>query len=231
MRELRAFAATGALESYILIKDNRPGQNDNRAEQILVSCSDAGISCQQGGYIDSAAEYLSITGLPAESYFPYTATDAPCSNAQTGWENYTYRTYSWDWVTWNATSADPIKSALYNNGPLITTMDVYRDFYYYSKGVYQYAWGEYRGGHAVVIVGYADNATISGGGYFIVKNSWGTGWGESGYFKIAYSEIGSATNFGDYTIAYQEPPVLPPATPGSLTATAASSSRRTSLLG
>ena len=77
----------------------------------------------------------------------------------------------------------------------------------------------------LLLLDMLDNSSISGGGYFIVKNSWGTGWGESGYFKIAYSEIGSATNFGDYTIAYQEPPVLPPAAPGSLTATAVSSSR------
>ena len=35
-----------------------------------------------------------------------------------------------------------------------------------------------------------------------MKNSWGAGWGESGYFKIAYSELGTVVNFGDYTIRY-----------------------------
>ena len=40
---------------------------------------------------------------------------------------------------------------------------------------------------------------LHGGGYFIVKNSWGSGWGMSGYFNIAYSELaanGGMSNFG-----------------------------------
>ena len=76
-------------------------------------------------------------------------------------------------------------------------MDVYEDFYSYSSGVYSYTTGAYEGGHAVLIVGYSD-----AGQYFIVKNSWGAGWGESGYFKIAYSEISSVVEFGYYTIRY-----------------------------
>src|SRR4030042_2608076 len=73
-----AFATTAALESYILIKDNRSGQEDNRAEEILLSGSTA-LSCTNpgscsGGYIGRASDCILITGLPPESYFPYTAT-------------------------------------------------------------------------------------------------------------------------------------------------------------
>jgi hypothetical protein len=90
-----------------------------------------------------------------------------------------------------------IRDALVSYGPLVTTMDVYEDFYSYSSGVYSYTTGAHEGGHAVLIVGYSD-----AGQYFIVKNSWGAGWGESGYFKIAYSELGTVVNFGDYTLRY-----------------------------
>jgi hypothetical protein len=76
-------------------------------------------------------------------------------------------------------------------------MSVYSDFYYYSGGVYQYTSGTYQGGHAILIVGYDD-----AGQYFIVKNSWGSGWGESGYFRIGYSEFNSVVNFGDWSLAY-----------------------------
>jgi hypothetical protein len=105
-------------------------------------------------------------------------------------------------------------------------MDVYADFYYYSGGVYEYAYGSYQGGHAILIVGYTDDPQYSGGGYFKVKNSWGSGWGASGYFNVAYAEIGSPVYFGEWTIAYQEPiPVSIPAAPGGLTATPTSSSQ------
>ena len=67
-----AFATAGALESYNLIKDNTPGFDDNRAEEILLSCASAG-SCS-GGYISSASSYIRDTGLPPESYFPYTSS-------------------------------------------------------------------------------------------------------------------------------------------------------------
>jgi len=60
--------------------------------------------------------------------------------------------------------------------------------------------GSLSGYHAVLIIGYDDV-----GQYFVVKNSWGTWWGESGFFKIAYAELNSLTKFGKWTIAYVLP--------------------------
>ncbi len=196
-----AFATTAALESYILIKDNKPGTNENRAEEILLSCSPAG-SCN-GGYISTASDYIRTVGLPHESYFPYTASssDDSCGNAQAGWQTDIYKISSWSWITTSPASVSAIKNGL-ANGPLVTTMDVYDDFFSYSSGVYEHATGGLAGGHAVLIVGYKDDVSVNGGGYFIVKNSWGTYWGQSGFFNIAYSQIGSPVYFGEYTIAY-----------------------------
>ena len=104
-----------------------------------------------------------------------------------------------------APTVDAIKNALNTYGPVNTTMEVYSDFFYYSTGVYHYTTGTYEGGHAILIVGYDDANQ-----YFICKNSWGTGWGEQGFFRIAYSELNSVTQFGDYTIAYQGGPAPPP---------------------
>jgi C1A family cysteine protease len=219
-----AFATTGALESYALIKDNMPGLNDDRAEEILLSCSTAG-TCN-GGYINTASDYIRGTGLPPEPSFPYTAagSDDLCANAGTGWQTSTYKIASWAYATTTSPSVGAIKEALITYGPLVTTMDVYYDFYSYSGGVYEYAAGAYQGGHAILIVGYTDDTTVSGGGYFVVKNSWGTGWGESGYFNIAYSQVNSPVYFGEYTIAYKRP-ATQPAAPTNLGAASSSSSQ------
>ena len=205
-----AFATAAALESAILIRDGTIGINDDRAEEILLSCSGAG-SCN-GGYIDRASDFIKSTGLPPESYFPY--TDAPaddqCSNAKSGWTFETRRISSWSFVTTNSANISAIKNALVSYGPLVTTMDVYADFFKYSGGIYEYVSGTYQGGHAILIVGYVDNTAVSGGGYFVVKNSWGTDWGNQGYFYIAYSEIGAPVYFGEWTIAYTMPATPPP---------------------
>lgn len=43
------------------------------------------------------------------------------------------------------------------------------------------------GGHAMLLVGYEDDDSVAGGGYFIVRNSWGGDWGEAGYGKLPYA--------------------------------------------
>jgi len=93
-----------------------------------------------------------------------------------------------------STDVTSLKEACQQYGPLATTMIVYDDFDYYTGGVYSYAYGAAEGGHAVLIVGWDDPSQS-----FYVKNSWGTGWGEAGYFQIAYTEVGGATQFGSDT--------------------------------
>ena len=80
-------------------------------------------------------------------------------------------------------------------------MYVYNDFYSYRSGVYSYAAGSYVGAHAVLVVGYDDLNQC-----FIVKNSWGSGWGEAGFFRIAYSEVNGTSRFGYSAIVYEGSP-------------------------
>lgn len=199
-----AFAATAALESAQLRALQTPGVDLNLAEQILLSCSGAG-DCEYGGYVGGAADYIRDTGLPPESFYPYTAQDGTCSSADPGWTKSVYKIDDWTYVATYSPTVSALKSALVANGPLVTTFDVYEDFYeYYHSGVYSYVSGSFVGGHAVLLVGYDDP-----GQYFIVKNSWGPGWGESGYFRIAYSQVTNQVNFGDYTISYSVSAPLP----------------------
>jgi hypothetical protein len=184
-----AFAATAALESKALIAAPAPDPKLDLSEQVVLSCSNAG-SCD-GGWPDLAAKFLVSTGSPGENYFPYSASDRACSEARNGWQGASYRVANWQYIVQNAIP-DPatLKAAIQANGPLVTTFRVYDDFYYYGSGVYRHVTGNYVGNHAVLLVGWDDAAQA-----FIVKNSWDTSWGENGYFRIAYSEVGGDTQF------------------------------------
>jgi cathepsin B len=66
-------------------------------------------------------------------------------------------------------------------GSVVATFYVYEDFYSYTSGIYQHTTGNYVGMHAVRITGWG---TYNGVNYWEVANSWGTNWGESGWFYI-----------------------------------------------
>jgi C1A family cysteine protease len=185
-----AFATTAGLESQVMMATG--GMPIDLSEQILVSCSGVG-SCS-GGSSAAASSFIRDTGLPLESCLQYTATNNLCSNACLNWENDTQSINEWHPASANI---NDIRNAVYSYGPVIATMYVYNDFYSYRSGVYSYATGSYVGAHAVLVVGYDDIQQA-----FIVKNSWGSGWGEAGYFMISYDEVGGTSRFGYSTMVY-----------------------------
>ena len=71
-------------------------------------------------------------------------------------------------------------------GPLTATIRVWDEFFTYSSGVYRRSPqpGQVRGLHVVLVVGYHDGLNA-----WLVRNSWGTGWGMNGYGWIGYGEI------------------------------------------
>ncbi len=189
-----AFAMTGGVESYVLLTQKK---SISLSEQALLDCSGVG-SCN-GGTLN--ADFLQNTGLPSEDEFPYLGRDltligrlAWC-RPHSDWRRHTYKVGGWGTI---ASGIDSIKASLVNYGPLPTAMMVYEDFMHYKAGIYSFTTGKKMGGHAVLLVGYNDAEQ-----YFIVKNSWGTEWGENGFFRIAYSEVGNVVQFGFDTIAYR----------------------------
>jgi C1A family cysteine protease len=200
-----AFASTAAMESKALISMNTPDVDLNLAEQTLVSCSGAG-SCN-GGQVNRVSDYLQKTGEGAETTFPYLGKDAACSSAQAGWQTNAFKISNWQYVynkysgTGGKLTIAMIKNALYNSGPLPVTHNVHSDFFAYKSGVYSVTKGAtMQGRHAVTLVGW-DDATQA----LIAKNSWGTGWGDNGYFRVGYDQIdgtGSPMEFGQEVLAY-----------------------------
>lgn len=204
-----AFAGVAALESLQSIASATPGTFRDLSEQIVASCDLDNFGCI-GGYMSSVARFLRTSGTSDESCYPYRAIDsnsgAICGAACADYPANAAKTYTYISVPKTLAA---LKSAL-QYGPLAVTFNVYPDFYYDYAGVYQYdGAGYFMGGHAVLLVGYQDLPRQYGGGYFICKNSWGADWGENGYFRIGYDQLGSPINFGGDAYRYALTAVVP----------------------
>jgi C1A family cysteine protease/sugar lactone lactonase YvrE len=182
------FSSVAGVESFLLRKNNTPGIDLDLSEQAVLSFSGGG-TCD-GGSADQASEFALTTGIPLESCSPYTGVYSQNPVVCQNWQSQTYKVSGYLSKTCSGATAREIKEALVAQGPIVLSMQVYEDFHAYTSGVYSHVSGNLDGGHYVLLVGY-DDTTQS----FTVKNSWGTDWGETGFFRIAYSEMSSLTKF------------------------------------
>lgn len=196
-----AFGAIASVECTILINE---GVSVDLSEQWLVSCTDSG-SCS-GGWHYKANRYLKEvssfvdpcgdSGAVLEADFPYVASDVPCNCPYP----HPYAIQSWGQVGANYPEVDQVKQALLQYGPLSTTVYVNGAFQGYNSGVFNACNNDESVNHCVAIVGWDD--TQGANGVWIIRNSWGPGWGEGGYMRIEYgcSRIGYKTCYVDYHI-------------------------------
>ena len=168
-----AFATVAQLESFARIYDHR---YEDLSEQQLIDCGPG--SCA-GGTLTSAYNIFQGYGSVAESDIPYQEDDIfLCSqNSYLPRANITGYTRV-------ANSVAAIKSAL-QEGPVVSGIyGTSTAFINYSGGCFDTDYPN-QVDHAVLILGWDDSA-CGGDGAWICKNSWGTGWGEDGYFTIKY---------------------------------------------
>lgn len=127
-----------------------------------------------------------------ESCYPYQGVDSACSKEQPGCRRYYATNYHYIGGFYGACNEELMRLALVNNGPVAVGFQVYDDFMSYKGGVYHHTGVKNSmlkfdpfelTDHAVLVVGYGVDEA-SGMSFWTVKNSWGTGWGEEGYFRI-----------------------------------------------
>mmetsp|Transcript_18867 Transcript_18867/g.13684 ORF Transcript_18867/g.13684 Transcript_18867/m.13684 type:complete len:150 (-) Transcript_18867:44-493(-) len=116
-----------------------------------------------------------------ETQYPYTAKDGVCYADSS-------KAVVTDKGSHNVTVLDEIEllQHLYSFGPVSVAFQVYSDFKSYDTGVYtssECGTGPEDVNHAVLAVGFGTDEE-TGMDYWIVKNSWGTEWGNEGYFLI-----------------------------------------------
>lgn len=184
-----AFGYLGCFESQLLI--NESTINDF-SELNVVACNPDGTDCNSGGNAWQAANYLSLLGTVEEVCNPYPG-DCPYPTCVNPACDFLRQVTEWRVVANDVTA---IKEAVMNFGPVNTAM--YASFpgfsTYNGTSCLSYT-GPQDPNHGVLIVGW-DDTMCGGSGAWIVKNSWGSSWGDAGYFYIEYgsAQIGIYSN-------------------------------------
>jgi len=197
-----AFGTVAVLESALKI---RSGVAEDLSEQYLISCNESGWDCEGGWWAHDYHEWRvpegeSAAGAVLESDFPYTWSDELCNPPH----SHPYVIDSWAYVDPYVAvpTVGQIKHAIYTCGPVGAAVYVGSWFQAYTGGVFEHdetpSSPPYVN-HAVVLVGWNDDYYGDGSnvGVWILRNSWGTGWGVGGYMYIAYgtSLVGYAANY------------------------------------
>lgn len=204
-----AFSTAGAMECAIKIYDDTVV---DLSEQWLVSCNTDGYGCDGGwlvfDYFLDRSDPCGGIGTVPETAFPYVAADAACTCPYP----HEYRIDSWGFVgpQWGIPTTDAMKQAIMEYGPISVCVYVNDAFQAYGGGVFNACEDQWLN-HAVVLVGWDDNQS---GGVWIMRNSWGSGWGEGGYMRIPYgcSVIGYGAAWMDYSgVRFTGTPTFGPA--------------------
>ncbi|XP_055349039.1 uncharacterized peptidase C1-like protein F26E4.3 [Paramacrobiotus metropolitanus] len=207
-----AFSTTALAADRIAIM-TKGARNLSLSVQQLISCNSNGQKGCSGGFVDRAWWYLRKRGVVAEECFPFEgASDTsrrcpvqtvmdlagvlecpdPASNERRLYETTPpYRI---------APRESEIQYEIMTNGPVQAVFHVYPDLFMYRSGVYRTS-SDLREDvrfvnylnplayHSVRIIGWGiDHAHDQPLKYWICANSWGTGWGEEGTFRIVRGE-------------------------------------------
>ena len=158
-----------------------------------------------GSFLRTTMASLVLFGVPPEEYWPYVVDDyekEPSGFCYAFAQN--YQAISYYRLDPPGTSAEAllnqIKTNLASSLPAIFGFTVYNSYTQAAttgKIPYPTPGEKINGGHAIMAVGYDDNmkilntntGAVETTGAILIRNSWGTGWGEAGYGWLPYEYV------------------------------------------
>lgn len=189
-----AFSSYGSLESYLKYKSaSKESRNFSEADLNQYHGFDFR-ECEGGNHFISTAYLARWSGPLNEVDVPYPYALVPQSAPGVAVQKHIQNV----WFIPNRSAPGPdynttVKTAIQTYGAVHVSFQYEADYYNPTNAAYYTT--KTGGNHAVAIVGWDDNFSKtkfnsglqpSGNGAFIVRNSWGTNWGKSGYFYLSY---------------------------------------------
>mmetsp|Transcript_1780 Transcript_1780/g.3981 ORF Transcript_1780/g.3981 Transcript_1780/m.3981 type:complete len:352 (+) Transcript_1780:58-1113(+) len=172
-----AFASTETVESAFAIAT---GKLVELAPQTYVSCMKNPSKCGgtggcEGAIAELAFNYTAEHGLAAAADYPYTASDSAC-------QSYTPAVKVGGYVKLPVNDASALETALATKGPIAVSVAA-EPWSLYGGGIFDGCTGASGTDvdHAVQAVGYSAD-------YWIIRNSWGSSWGEGGFIRLSRSK-------------------------------------------
>ncbi|XP_057296042.1 dipeptidyl peptidase 1-like [Hydractinia symbiolongicarpus] len=180
-----AFASMAMLEARVRVESGNAKQ-PVFSTQNVVSCSAYSQGCEGGMAYLISGMYAQDFGVISEESYPYIGNDTKCDRSKGGTRTYV-SDYGYVGGFYGGCNEALMIAYLVKQGPIAVSIEVYDDLFAYKGGIYHHTGLRYKfnpfeiNNHVVLIVGYG---VENGEKFWIVKNSWGTTWGEDGFFRI-----------------------------------------------